>query len=235
LLAESSEGAVPRQIEYGKEKGVPWGISNLVFIDSMQVKIINIGLSESRFGFKRGLGDDLVIAPYASLMAVSYEPEAVVQNLIHLLEYKMFGLFGLYEAIDFTPDRLLKDERSALVYEYMAHHQGMIMMAMANFFNNDIMVQRLHRDSRIQSVELLLQEQIPYFVPIQNPDAENVEGLQRMVAVSEEIAPWRVPLLSTIPQLNLLSNGSYHLLISNMGGGYSSMNAVDLTVGEPIR
>ena len=230
LLAESSEGAVLRQIEYGKEKGVPWGISESGFYrfdasQNYQYRAFGVpGL-----GFKRGLGDDLVIAPYASLMAVSYEPEAVVQNLIHLLEYKMFGLFGLYEAIDFTPDRLLKDERSALVYEYMAHHQGMIMMAMANFFTNDIMVQRLHRDSRIQSVELLLQEQIPYFVPIQNPDAENVEGLQRMVAVSEEIAPWRVPLLSTIPQLNLLSNGSYHLLISNMGGGYSSMNAVDLT------
>ncbi|HNY95229.1 MAG TPA: glucoamylase family protein, partial [Flexilinea sp.] len=230
LLAESSEGAVLRQIEYGKEKGVPWGISESGFYrfdasQNYQYRAFGVpGL-----GFKRGLADDLVIAPYASLMAVSYEPEAVVQNLVRLLEYKMFGLFGLYEAIDFTPDRLLKDERSALVYEYMAHHQGMIMMAMANFFANDIMVQRLHRDSRIQSVELLLQEQIPYFVPIQNPDAENVEGLQRMVAVSEEIAPWRVPLLSTIPQLNLLSNGSYHLLISNMGGGYSSMNAVDLT------
>ncbi len=106
--------------------------------------------------------------------------------------------------------------------EYMAHHQGMILMAMANFFHKDIMVQRMHSDPRIQSVELLLQEQIPQAVPLQNPYAEDVKGVQRLTAAPVEIIPWRVPVQTPIPQVHLLSNGSYNVLISNMGGGYSS-------------
>ena len=84
-------------------------------------------------GFKRGLGDDLVIAPYASLMAIAYDPHAVVRNLASLIEHKMIGLYGVYESIDFTADRLQLDETSAVVSEYMAHHQGMILMAMVNY------------------------------------------------------------------------------------------------------
>ena len=111
-------------------------------------------------------------------------------------------------SIDFTPDRLLLDETSAIVKEYMAHHQGMILMAMVNFFHKDIMVRRMHSDPRIQSVALLLQEQIPQSVPPQDPYAEDVKGVQGLTDVPEEIIPWNVPVQTPIPQVNLLSNGS---------------------------
>lgn len=234
LLAESTQGAVHHQIAYGKAKGVPWGISESGFHrfdanQNYQYRAFGVpGL-----GFKRGLGDDLVIAPYASLMAIGYDPHAVLHNLTSLIEQKMIGLYGVYEAIDFTPDRLQLDETSAVVSEYMAHHQGMILMAIANFLYEDIMVQRLHSDQRIQSVELLLQEQIPHAVPSQDPYAEDVKGVQRLTAVPEEIIPWRVPVQTAIPQVNLLSNGSYNVLLSNMGGGYSSWREIDLTRWQP--
>lgn len=234
LLEESTQGAVRRQINYGKAKGVPWGISESGFYrfdtnQNYQYRAFGVpGL-----GFKRGLGDDLVIAPYASLIAIGFDPHAVVRNLVSLIKHKMIGLYGLYESIDFTADRLLLDETSAVVSEYMSHHQGMILMAMANFLNDDIMVHRMHCDPRIQSIDLLLQEQIPYAVPTQDPYAEDVKGIQRLTSVQEEINPWSVPVQTPIPQVNLLSNGTYNVLMSNMGGGYSSWKDIDLTRWRP--
>ena len=234
LLADSVKGAVLQQIAYGKAKGIPWGISESGFYhfdgnQNYQYRAFGVpGL-----GFKRGLGDDLVIAPYASLIAIGYDPLAVVRNLNRLIDHDMLGLYGVYESIDFTTDRLRLDETSAVVEEYMAHHQGMILMAMVNYFHDDIMVRRMHSDPRIQSVELLLQEQVPQSVPAQNPYAEDVKGVQRLTDVPEEIVPWKVPVQTPIPQVNLLSNGSYNVFISNMGGGYSSWGDVNLTRWQP--
>ncbi|NMC34882.1 MAG: cellobiose phosphorylase [Veillonellaceae bacterium] len=229
LLADSTEGAVRHQIAYGKTMGVPWGISESGFYrfdanQNYQYRAFGVpGL-----GFKRGLSDDLVIAPYASLMAVSHDPCAVYHNLASLDKNSMIGLYGVYESMDFTSDRLLLDETSAVVGEYMAHHQGMILMAMANFFHEEIMIQRMHSDTRIQSVELLLQEQVPQSVSLQNPYAVDVKGIQQTIA-QVEIIPWKMPIKTPIPQMHILSNGSYKVLVSNMGGGYSSWRGIDLT------
>jgi len=230
LLEDSAQGAVLHQIAYGKEKGVPWGISESGFYrfdanQNYQYRAFGVpGL-----GFKRGLSDDLVIAPYASLIAIGYDPPAVVRNLEHLIKFKMMGLYGVYEAIDFSTDRLPLDETHAIVGEYMSHHQGMILMAMVNFFHKNIMGRRLHSDPRIQSVDLLLQEQVPQSVPLQDPYVEDVKGIQRLTAGKEEIIPWSVPVQTPIPQTHLLSNGSYNVLLSNAGGGYSTWRDIDLT------
>jgi len=230
LLADSAQGAVLHQIAYGKAKGIPWGISESGFYlfdanQNYQYRAFGVpGL-----GFKRGLGDDLVVTPYASLMAIGYNPHAVAQNLGDLIELNNFGLYGLYESIDFTADRLLVGDTSSVVHEYMSHHQGMILMALANYFDKNIMVRRMHTDPRIQSVELLLQEQIPQAVPLQNPYAEDVKGIMRFSVTPVEIDPWSVPVESAIPQVNLLSNGNYGVLITNMGGGYSTWRETDLT------
>ncbi|OGC75959.1 MAG: hypothetical protein A2Z27_05165 [candidate division Zixibacteria bacterium RBG_16_50_21] len=230
LLADSAQGAVLHQIVYGKAKGVPWGISESGFYlfdanQNYQYRAFGVpGL-----GFKRGLGDDLVIAPYASLMAIRFNPQAVAQNLARLMELNSFGVYGLYESIDFTTDRLPLGDTSTVVREYMAHHQGMILMALANYFHKDIMVRRMHSDPRIQSVELLLQEQIPQAAPLQNPYAGDVKGILRLTEAPVEINPWSVPVQTAIPQVNLLSNGNYAVLLSNMGSGYSTWRGVDLT------
>ena len=234
LLADSTQGSVLRQIAYGKEKNVPWGISESGFYrfdanQNYQYRAFGVpGL-----GFKRGLGDDLVIAPYASLIAIGYNAQAVLHNLTELIRFDMLGLYGFYESIDFTSDRLLLDQPSAVVHEYMAHHQGMIMMAMANYFHDEIMVRRMHSDPRIQSVDLLLQEQIPTAAPLQDPYSEDVKGVRRLASAPVEIIPWKVPVQTSIPQINLLSNGNYNVVISNMGGGYSSWRDISLTRWQP--
>ncbi|HMN59380.1 MAG TPA: glucoamylase family protein [Anaerolinea sp.] len=234
LLADSARGAVRHQIAYGKAKSVPWGISESGYYRfdgnrNYQYRAFGVpGL-----GFKRGLGDDLVIAPYASLMAIGYDPQAVVHNLTGLIRLKTIGLYGVFEAIDFTAERLLLDETTAVVAEYMVHHQGMILMAMANYFHDDVMVRRMHSDPRVQSVELLLQEQLPHAVPVQDPYAADVKGVRRLTSAPMEINPWSVPVQTPIPQVHLLSNGQYNVLISNMGGGYSSWKDTDLTRWQP--
>lgn len=234
LLTESAQGAVAHQIDYGKSKGVPWGISESGFYrfdasQSYQYRAFGVpGL-----GFKRGLGDDLVIAPYASLMAVGLTPRKVVQNLRHLMDLNMLGRYGLYESVDFTGERLLVGEDYALVREYMSHHQGMILLALDNFFNQDIMVQRMHGDPRIQSIDLLLQEQVPLTAPLRNPHTQNVKGVQRIAQDPVDITPWAVPVQTPIPQMHLLSNGSYNVVITNSGSGYSSWNGIDLTRWQP--
>lgn len=230
LLSESANGAVLHQIAYGKAKDVPWGISESGYYrfdgnQNYQYRAFGVpGL-----GFKRGLSDDLVVAPYASMIALGLNPQAVAQNLVDLMEHDGMGIFGLYEAIDFTTHRLLVGESSVVVREYMAHHQGMILMAIANYFNKNKMVYRMHNDPRIQSVELLLQEQVAQSLELQNPFTEEVKGIQRLTKTNVEIRPWNVPIHTSIPQVNLLSNGYYDVIISNMGGGYSSWRDVELT------
>ncbi len=234
LLAESASGAVIRQIAYGQSKGVPWGISESGFYrfdasQSYQYRAFGVpGL-----GFKRGLSDDLVIAPYASLMALGYDPRSVVQNIHDLIDLNMLGLYGFYEAADFTPGRLLVGERVARVQEYMAHHQGMILLAIDNFFNSEIMIQRMFRDPRIQSIDLLLQEQVPMDVPLRHPHSEEVKGSQRVIPAQVEVNPWTVPVHTPVPQVHLLSNGSYSVVLANSGSGYSSWRDVDLTRWRP--
>jgi cyclic beta-1,2-glucan synthetase len=234
LLAESIRGAVLRQIAYGEEHHRPWGISESGFyrFDSNQNYQYR-AFGVPGLGFKRGLGDDLVVAPYASLMAIGIAPQEVMRNLHNLNSLGMFGLHGYYEAIDFTTSRLPLGETSAIVREYMAHHQGMALHALANYFYDNIMVQRMMRDPRIQSIDLLLQEQTPKAAPLQNPNSGEVKGINRVVNAPIEISPWPVPVQTPIPQMHLLSNGHYLLTISNAGGGYSSWNQVDLTRWQP--
>ncbi len=230
LLAESARWAVRYQIEYGKTKNVPWGISEsgyYRFDANKNYQYRAFGMPG--LGFKRGLGDDLVIASYASLMAISYDPQAVVSNLIDLTRRGMLGLYGVYESIDFTTDRLPLSESSAIVGEYMAHHQGMILMAMVNYFQDDIMVSRMHSDPQIQSVDLLLQEQLPQAAPLLDPLVEDVQSRQHFSTAPEEIAPWKVPIQTPIPQFIFLSNGSYTVFLSNSGSGYSVWRDIALT------
>ncbi|MHB1317041.1 MAG: GH36-type glycosyl hydrolase domain-containing protein, partial [Anaerolineae bacterium] len=139
------------------------------------------------------------------------------------------GIFGLYEALDFTPDRLPPGARYAVIREYMSHHQGMILMSLVNYLHGDIMVQRMHSDPRIQSVELLLQEQVPAAAPLQHPEAQSMVGTARAGVPLVDIQSWLEPLNTDTPRVNLLSNGAYSVMASSRGGGYSRWKGVDLT------
>ena len=162
LLDQSCRTAVQRQMEYAGSRDAPWGISKsgyYAFDAGLNYQYRAFGVPG--LGLKRGLADDLVITPYASLLALPLAAEDVLDNYLRFQSLGMVGLFGLYEALDVTPSRIPVGQSQACVRSYMAHHHGMSMVALANALHDEIMVRRFHADPRLQTVELLLQEQLP--------------------------------------------------------------------------
>ncbi len=229
FLSDSCYAAVDAQIGYAHKNHVPWGISEsgyFAFDGNMNYQYRAFGVPD--LGYKRDLPDDMVITPYASLLGLPMQPAEVMVNVGRLEDLKMLGRFGLYEALDYTKTRLPSGQPSAIVKSYMAHHQGMILLAASNSLSDDIMVGRFHTDERIQSVELLLQEKIPQNTNIEYPHPDEPAELHPRTR-SVSIAPWPVPVNSPVPQVNFLSHGRYGLMVTNAGSGYSQWQDFALT------
>ena len=231
LLHETYEAIVQRQIQYGERRGVPWGISESAYLaQDLEGNYQYRAFGVPGLGLKRGLADDLVIAPYASLLAAPLAPEAVLANLEHLRAAGLEGRYGFYEAIDYTSDRVPKDTSGGVpLPTYMAHHQGMTLVALDNAINGSPMQERFHADARVQAAELLLQERIPHLVPLKNPPiekAEHVPSAPRMPAllIRRYVTPHTLS-----PRTHFLSNGSYAVMLTNAGGGYSRRQNLAMT------
>jgi cellobiose phosphorylase len=229
LLDQTYAAAVERQIEYASQRGVPWGMSesgyNAVDADlNYQYRAFGVpGL-----GLKRGLGDDLVIAPYASALALMVAPEAACANLQRLATSGLAGTFGLFEAIDYTPTRQRRGESSAVIRSYMAHHQGMSLLSFAYVLLSRPMQRRFEADPVLKAALLLLQERIPK-VTQPHLALTEVSILRETVGASE--LPVRVITTpdTPFPEVQLLSNGNYHVMVTNAGGGYSHWRDLAVT------
>lgn len=228
LMDESCRIAIEQQMRYGAEHRIPWGISEASYynLDAAQIYQYQ-AFGVPTLGYKRGLSDDLVVTPYASMLALPFAPQAVLQNLARLENLKMWGLYGLYESVDFTTERLKTGETHALVRTYMAHHQGMILLSICNTLLDKRMIRRFHADARIESVELLLQEQPPTHAPTEHPRHQQVDSLRPSTAIT--LDPWRVFPEAPYTQIHCLSNGKYSLLISAAGAGFSRWEDKELT------
>ena len=229
LLDQSCHAAVEEQIRYAARKNVPWGISESSYysFDSAQTyQYQAFGIPS--LGYKRGLSDDLVITPYASILALPFAPQAVMQNLAWFEKSKMWSLYGLYESVDFTSRHLKTGEEFAIIRSFMAHHQGMILLSLSNYLLNNRMVRRFHADTRIESIELLLQEQTPLDVPTERSSPQQMDA-SRATYATISLDPWHVSPDAAYTQLHCLSNGSYSLLITAAGSGFSRWGDIDLT------
>lgn len=232
-LSETHQTVVQKQIDYGRQKKVPWGISEAgyyAFDANMNYQYQGFGVPG--LGFKRGLGDDLVIAPYASMLAIAIQPQAVLENYAELERLDMVGLYGLYESIDFTEAHLSLGDEYGIVRSYYAHHHGMILTALTNYLQDEIMVSRFHTDPRITSVELLLQGQIPREAPVETPHPEEA-GVLPPTEPRQVISSWQVQSKTPIPQAHCLSNGELSTVITNTGSGYSRWKDTALTRWRP--
>ncbi|MBA3833292.1 MAG: cyclic beta 1-2 glucan synthetase [Chthoniobacterales bacterium] len=230
LLQRACAAAVRLQIEYGKSRDVPWGISEsgYALIDAQhnyQYRAFGVpGL-----GLKRGLADDLVIAPYATVMALMVAPHEACENLQRLAREKREGAFGFYEAVDYTPSRLPPGETSATVRSYMAHHQGMSFLALLSLLREQPMQRRFMSRSLLKAAELLLQERLPTTEASVLPEDLEVEDTRPRLRETEDVMRIFPSANTRTPEVQLLSNGHYHVAVTNAGGGYSRWRDLAVT------
>ena len=229
LLDQTYQAAVERQIQYGKQRGVPWGISESGYntID-VQLNYQYRAFGVPGLGLKRGLAEDVVIAPYASALALMVAPEEACLNLQRLAGEEVEGPYGLYEAVDYTPSRLPRGQSSVVIRSYMAHHQGMSVLALAYLLRDRPMQKRFESDPLFQATMLLLQERIPKATAFYSHKAE-LSDLRTTIGDAEmPLRRFSSPNTS-IPEVQLLSNGRYHVMITNAGGGYSRWKDIAVT------
>ncbi|QYF95950.1 cyclic beta 1-2 glucan synthetase [Massilia sp. PAMC28688] len=230
LLDQTYHSVVNAQIDYARQRDIPWGISESGYntVDaSMNYQYRAFGVPGT--GMKRGLADDVVIAPYATMMSLMVKPEEAVANLQRMAELGFMGKHGFYEAIDYTPSRLPRGQNFAIVKSFMAHHQGMGLLAISYLLHDRPMQRRFEADPLFQATMLVLQERVPRAGAFYSNTAEL--AAIRAPAQEAAAAPMRVITQTTTaqPDVQLLSNGRYHVMVTGAGGSYSRWKDLAVT------
>lgn len=227
LLDQSYKETVGRQIDYGKQRNIPWGISESCYNirdnnQNYQYKAFGVpGL-----GLKRGLGEDLIIAPYATIMALMVDAKKACDNLQQMAQKGFEGVYGFYDAIDYTPSRVPPGQSQAIVQTYMAHHQGMSFLSLAYALLDQPMQKLFAAEPQFQATLLLLQERIPKASTFYRHITEIAET--QKVNKEPEVKIINTPN-TAVPAVQLLSNGRYHVMVTNSGGGYSKWKNLAVT------
>ena len=229
LLDQTCRSAVAVQIALGHSLGIPWGVSESGYYSlDAQFNYQYRAFGVPGLGLKRGLGDDRVVAPYASVLALMVDPQAASKNLQRLAQQGCAGRYGLYEAVDYSEARLPPGQPQAVVQSFMAHHQGMSLLALNSLLLGQPMQRRFASDPVLQSALLLLQERVPkasapYLQSTQSPlFGETAAGHDNGLRVFADPGRKR-------PAVQLLSNGRYHVMLTTGGGGYSRCEDMAVT------
>ncbi len=230
LLEQTSRLVVRRQITYGAALGVPWGISESAY----NVRDLELTYQYSNFGvpglgLKRGLRENAVVAPYATALATMVDPGAAARNFTRLTAIGARGRYGFYEALDYTRTRLPEGKDVAIVRAFMAHHQGMTVVAIANALLDGEMRARFHAEPIVQATDLLLQERTPRDVALAHPRAEKVETAATVRDLELPAVRRLRSAHGATPEAHLLSNGRYTVMLTGAGSGYSRWGDLGIT------
>jgi cyclic beta-1,2-glucan synthetase len=228
LLDHTYRLVVARQMSYAAELGVPWGMSESAFnARDLEQTYQYSSFGVPGLGLKRGLSEDIVVAPYATALGAMVQPAAAVRNFARLRGAGASGAHGFREALDYTPRRLPEGASVAIVHSYMAHHQGMALVALGNVLNDGAMVARFHADPIVEATELLLGGSRDVLAA--RPRAEEVKS-------SADVRDLVLPVLrrftsphDAIPRTHLLSNGRYAVMVTAAGSGYSRWGDLAVT------
>ncbi|WP_010583409.1 GH36-type glycosyl hydrolase domain-containing protein [Schlesneria paludicola] len=230
ILAQSCRAAVARQKEYGRQRGVAWGISECAFgalAANSDYHYRSFGVPG--LGLKRGLSKDLVISPYSTLLALDFDSHGCVSNLQRIRREGGLGLWGYYESLDYTPERVPAGKRAIVVRCYMAHHQGMSLLSLGNFLKGSDTRRRFHDHPLVRATELLLQERTPITMPKLEAHADEQTPAPEHQIESDMVSRRIVGVATAVPRLQLLSNGQYHVMVTSTGGGYSQHQSLGVT------
>ncbi len=230
LLERTSQLIVLRQIDYGARLDLPWGVSESAYNTrdlELTYQYSNFGIPG--LGLKRGLGENSVVAPYATALAAMVDPHAAVANFARLDRAGACGRYGYYEALDYTPTRVPEGKRYAIVRAYMAHHQGMTIVAIANVLQDGRMRGRFHAEPIIQATELLLQERTPRDIAVIHPWSVDARATAKFRATEQLGGRQLTSPHSASPVTHLLSNGRYAVMLTAAGSGNSRWRDLAVT------
>jgi len=230
LLDETYSFVIKSQKKYGKQRKMPWGASESGYnlLDQhleYQYKAIGVPW----LGLKRGLVEDAVCAPYATFLALLVDPRAAIQNLHFLIDEGLEGLYGFYEACDYTKERLRYGTNRAIVKSYMAHHQGMSFLALNNHLHRFVMQKRFHKEPSINAARFLLQEKIPSNLLITKKTKEKISPYKEFVVKDKFLVRKFNRPDPLLPKVHILSNGSYSVLLTDKGTGYSKNKLLSIS------
>ena len=226
ILDESCKFLIMSQKVYAKKLGVPWGFSEAAFnlkdlYNNYQYKAFGIPW----LGLKRGLADEVVVSSYGTMLALTETPKDVIENLKKLKEYGMYGKYGFYESIDFTPTRVRK--MCEIVKTYMAHHQGLILLSINNFFNNNIFQKRFMENPEMQAVKILLEEKMPDDMVITKEEKEKTQKI-KYVDYEDYCLRKYEKINENLNIINVISNDKYMVLMDQYGNGFSKYNNIQI-------
>ncbi|TRL37051.1 GH36-type glycosyl hydrolase domain-containing protein [Rhizobium straminoryzae] len=234
ILNQTNNLIVEEQMNHGRRLNIPWGISEAAFNardHNYNYQYTNFGVPT--LGLKRGLGQNAVIAPYASILASQYKPLEALENLQKLRAVGALGKYGFHDAVDFTPTRVPEGKRCAVVFNYYAHHHGMSIAAIANVVNNGKLRELFHADPVVEAAELLLQEKAPREVPVMGSKYEpETPGKGQADLLRPEIRTIQDPA-GRDREMVFLSNGHYSTMLTATGTGYSRWNGLAVTRWKP--
>jgi len=231
LLERTEQRIVTRQIEYGRQRNLPWGMSESAF----NARDLEFTYQYSNFGvpglgLKRGLAENDVIAPYATALGAMVEPQAALSNFQRIEAAGGLGAYGFYEALDYTPGRISADSNVAVVRTFMAHHQGMTIVALANTLFDGVMRNRFHAEPMVKSAELLLQERMPRQIEVTfQAVAEEGKAAVRVNEIAPPAGRRFASVGGAAPATHLLSNGSYTVMLTAAGSGQSRWRDLAVT------
>jgi cyclic beta-1,2-glucan synthetase len=230
MLSQTYRQIVRRQIDYGDERNVPWGVSESAFnARDLTLTYQYSGFGVPGLGLKRGLSEDIVISPYSTALAAMIFPSAALENFKRIAKAGGKGRYGFYEALDYTKTRLPEGEDVAVIRAFMAHHQGMSLVALANVLEDGVMRARFHADPIVQATELLLQERTPRDVLVARPRAEEVSAAAKVRDVIAPVVRRFTTADDPTPRTQLLSNGNYTVMLTAAGSGYSRWRDIAVT------
>jgi cyclic beta-1,2-glucan synthetase len=230
LLEQTSRLIVRRQIAYGAALGVPWGVSESAYnIRDLELTYQYSNFGVPGLGLKRGLGESAVVAPYATALASMVDPAAAARNFTVLAGAGAGGRHGFYEALDYTPSRLPENARVAIVRAFMAHHQGMTIVAIADALLDGVMRERFHSEPMVQATELLLQEATPRDVAVVRPWEADAKSDAEVLRTGPQVGRRLATAHTTAVATHLLSNGRYTVMLTAAGSGYSRWRGLAVT------
>lgn len=235
LLRQTEMAVIQAQIDYGAREKIPWGISESGFYafdyqSNFQYRAFGV----PELSLKRDRVLPRVIAPYATVLALPYAPHAAWQNLNALGQFGAVGEYGFYEALDFTPGHVAPGHSVEIVSSFMAHHQGMSLVALDNFFYDNVMQTRFHREPIIAAAELLLQERVPKHAPLLRATKQERPLLRGPESAGGPSSRHFTTPHTFAPRAHLLTNNSYSVMLTNSGSGYSTWSPEHAAVPNDV-